>query len=297
MPVRTKYLRSFFSVTTLSAILFTTAVVSGSSTAVVKADALRLRGEPNLTSPVLAMVARESDPSAAPQAAQSWFDILSRNQDIFVANYPELRDQEENPLLAYVNTGTTTLNIRSGPGTAFDVLGKAPGGSLLIVLSGDAGWYEVLYGDVRGFLSGEYVLLMTQSEYDDFQETADYKGAEIARYAQNYLGARYVYGGNGPNAFDCSGFVKYVYSQFGYSLNRGASSQLDNGYSVEKSQLQAGDLVFFKAGSTSKPVSHVGLYVGEGTFIHASTQTKGVRLDNLDSGYYADVYVYARRII
>lgn len=295
MPVRTKLLRSVFSVTALSAILFTTAVAG--SSAVVKADALRLRSEPNLSSPMLAMVAMESTPSAAPGKAESWYDVLARNQDSFAAAFPEFRDQDANPLLAYVNTGTSVLNIRSGPGTAFDVLNKVCGGTVLTVLSSDAGWYEVVQGDVKGYISGDYVLLMTQSEYDAFQATADYKGAEIARYAQNYLGARYVYGGNGPNTFDCSGFVNYVYKQFGYSLNRGASSQLQNGYPVEKAQLQAGDLVFFKAGGTSMPVSHVGLYVGEGTFIHASTQTKGVRLDDLNSGYYAGVYVYARRIV
>jgi uncharacterized protein YgiM (DUF1202 family) len=267
------------------------------SSAVIKADALRLRGEPNLSSPVLAMVALESTSAATPGKAESWYDVLVRNQDSFAAAFPEFRDQEANPLLAYVNTGTSVLNIRSGPGTAFDILSKVSGGNVLTVLSGEAGWYEVIQGDARGYISGDHVLLMTQSEYEAFQETADYKGAEIARYAQNFLGARYVYGGNGPNAFDCSGFVNYIYKQFGYSLNRGASSQLENGYSVEKSELQAGDLVFFNAGGTSMPVSHVGLYVGEGTFIHASTQTKGVRLDNLDSGYYADVYVYARRIV
>ena len=295
MPVRTKLLRSVFSIAALSAILFTTAVAG--SSAVIKADALRLRSEPNLSSPVLAMVAQESTPSATPEKAESWYDVLVRNQDTFAAAFPEFRDQEANPLLAYVNTGTSVLNIRSGPGTAFDITTKVPGGSVLTVLSGEAGWYEVTQGEVSGYISGDYVLLMTQSEYKAFQNTADYKGSEIARYAQNFLGARYVYGANGPDAFDCSGFVNYVYRQFGYSLNRGASSQLDNGYSVERSELQAGDLVFFKSGSTSKPVSHVGLYVGEGTFIHASTQTKGVRMDNLDSGYYADVYVYARRIV
>ncbi len=295
MPVRTKLLRSVFSLTTLSAILFTTVVAS--SSAVVKADALRLRSEPNLSSPVLAMVALESTPSATPDAAGSWYDVLVRNQDTFAAAFPAFRDQEANPLLAYVNTGASVLNVRSGPGTAFDITSKVSGGSVLTVLSGDAGWYEVTQGDLRGYISGDYVLLMTQHEYETFQTTADYKGSEIARYAQNFLGARYVYGAEGPDAFDCSGFVNYVYKQFGYTLNRGASSQLDNGYPVERAALQAGDLVFFKAGSTSKPVSHVGLYIGEGTFIHASTQTKGVRLDNLDSGYYDEVFVYARRIV
>ena len=66
--------------------------------------------------------------------------------------------------------------------------------------------------------------------------------------------------------------------------------------SVSKSELQHGELVFFKSGG-SKPVSHVGIYVGGGQFIHASTNTYEVRYDNLTSGYYNNVYVYARRVL
>ncbi|MDD5937949.1 MAG: C40 family peptidase, partial [Clostridiales bacterium] len=80
-----------------------------------------------------------------------------------------------------------------------------------------------------------------------------------------------------------------------YTLNRTATGQLSNGTAVSKSELRPGDLVFFKSGG-SKPVSHVGIYVGNGQFIHASTNTYSIRYDSLTSGYFSNTYVYARRI-
>ena len=121
-------------------------------------------------------------------------------------------------------------------------------------------------------------------------------GEEIAAYAQNFLGTPYVYGGSSTSGFDCSGFTKYVYGQFGYTLNRTATDQLSNGVSVSKDELQPGDLVFFKY-RTSKPVSHVGIYIGSGQFVHASTNSYAVQIDDLSSGHYANVYVYGRRVV
>ena len=115
-------------------------------------------------------------------------------------------------------------------------------------------------------------------------------------YAKQFLGKPYVYGASGPNSFDCSGFTSYVYKHFGYTLNRTATGQLSNGTAVSRSDLRPGDLVFFKSGG-SKPVSHVGIYVGNGQFIHASTNGVGeVRYDSLNSTHYNNAYVYARRI-
>ena len=121
-------------------------------------------------------------------------------------------------------------------------------------------------------------------------------GSQIVAYAKQFLGTPYVYGANGPNSFDCSGFTKYVYSHFGYTLNRTATDQLSNGTSVTKDQLQPGDLVFFKY-NTSKPVSHVGIYIGSGQFIHASTNSYAVQIDDLTTGHYNRVYVYGRHVI
>ena len=94
--------------------------------------------------------------------------------------------------------------------------------------------------------------------------------------------------------FDCSGLVYYCYGQFGYSLNRVADDQMDNGTAVSYDNLQVGDLVFFGSGSYA---NHVGIYIGNGNFVHAANPSSGVRVSSLNETYYANRYIGARRII
>ena len=89
----------------------------------------------------------------------------------------------------------------------------------------------------------------------------------IVAFASNYIGTRYVYGANGPDSFDCSGFTKYVFAHFGVNLNRVAVDQASQGNSVSRDNLAPGDLVFF--GSSMGTIHHVGIYVGDGCYIHA----------------------------
>lgn len=98
--------------------------------------------------------------------------------------------------------------------------------------------------------------------------------------------------------FDCSGLVQYACAQLGYSINRTASAQLQNGVTVSWDELAPGDLVFFKkpGSTTSKPVTHVGMYIGSGQFVHASDYGVGVIVSNLSDAYYTTGYVSARRI-
>jgi cell wall-associated NlpC family hydrolase len=109
-------------------------------------------------------------------------------------------------------------------------------------------------------------------------------------YAKQFLGCKYVYGGTSPSGFDCSGFTQYVYKHFGISLNRTAAAQYSNGTSV--TNLQAGDLVMFGTSG----INHVGIYIGENSFIHAANTNSGVTIDSLSSSYYKANYVGARRI-
>ena len=123
-------------------------------------------------------------------------------------------------------------------------------------------------------------------------------GSEIANYALTFVGYPYVYGGSSPSGFDCSGFTSYVYAQFGISLNRSASNQLDNGTPVSMSELQPGDLVLFKkSGTGSKRASHVGIYIGGNQFVHASTSTVGVIVSNMSDAYYTSGFVGGRRLV
>ena len=113
--------------------------------------------------------------------------------------------------------------------------------------------------------------------------------------AEKYIGYPYVYGGSTPSGFDCSGFTYYVYAHFGYSLNRSSRDQVNNGVAVSKDQLQPGDLVFFSTNG-SYP-THVGLYIGDGNIVHASTPQDGVKISSLDTSYYVENYFAARRIL
>lgn len=118
---------------------------------------------------------------------------------------------------------------------------------------------------------------------------------DIIATANQYLGSRYRYGGSSPKGFDCSGFVMYVFSHHGFNLPHSSRSQATLGSAVGKAELQAGDLVFFKTGG-SKRINHVGIYTGDGKFIHASTN-RGITIDTVNSGTYNQCYCCARRVL
>lgn len=109
----------------------------------------------------------------------------------------------------------------------------------------------------------------------------------IVAYASNFLGTPYQWGGNGPSTFDCSGFTSYVYAHFGIGLPRIAADQQTVGVSVSRDQLQPGDLVFF-----GSPAHHVGIYVGDGAYIHAPRTGDVVKIAPLNRSDYSG----ARRV-
>ena len=123
-------------------------------------------------------------------------------------------------------------------------------------------------------------------------------GSAVAQAAYNYLGERYVWGSAQPGVgFDCSGLTSYLYNKVcGISLYRNSAAQSNNGYPVSKSNLKQGDLLFFSTNGSGS-ISHVGIYVGNGKMIHASTPSTGVIILDIDSNYYSNTFVTARRIL
>lgn len=117
-------------------------------------------------------------------------------------------------------------------------------------------------------------------------------GETAANLALNFIGVPYKWGGISPSGFDCSGLVNYTYKKAGISLPRTAEQLFHKGKTVSKSNLHEGDLVFFstyKAGA-----SHVGIYLNNNRFVHASTS--GVRVDSLSTRYWVKTYLGSKRV-
>ena len=115
-----------------------------------------------------------------------------------------------------------------------------------------------------------------------------------AVYAQDMVGKPYLYGGNSPSGFDCSGLVHYSFTRAGISIPRTTRTQLAAGQEVDGESLRVGDLVFFD--QEGLKFSHVGIYIGNRRFVHAPSSGKRVRIDSLDVDYWQQHFVAARRI-
>lgn len=187
------------------------------------------------------------------------------------------------------------VNIRTQPSTNGGVVAQAYAGELVDLLSIENGWYTVSYKGVTGYASADYVREYTGS-------TASANGEQVAATALGYLGVPYVYGGSSEKGFDCSGFTMHVMSLFGHSLAHSATGQWNGaGTVIERSDLQPGDLVFFcdPSRSKGKACSHVGIYVGNDEFVHASSGSrsgKKVRINSLTEDYYNRYYKGAKRL-
>ena len=196
--------------------------------------------------------------------------------------------------------GTLTgddVRMRSTYSTSGIVLGTYDCGTVMRVIGINSGWYKVSYAGKTGYIRSDYMEITGDADSvpDDFELS---QGQQIADYALQFVGYRYVYGASSPSVgFDCSGFTYYIYGKFGYSLSRTASQQYrNNGVSVSKDELQPGDLLFFSSNGGAS-VTHVGLYIGDGNFVHASTSSTGVIISSLSSSYYTRVWYGAKRIV
>ena len=298
-----KLLRTALLTVAVSAVCVVTASAASVGVGTVNTDALRLREEATTDATILATAAKGDTVVVLEDTGSGWYKVDYQSVEGYMSGeYLDVVAKADVTIgYGLVQSDGSTLNVRSGPATTYDKVASLSDGAVVTIVGIDSGWYKVTTsGGTTGYVSSDYMVTCKDSAGSRGDGTAvaasSSLGQQVADYGLQFLGTPYVYGGNGPSCFDCSGFTSYVYRHFGYTLNRTASGQLSNGVSVSKSELQPGDLVFFKDGG-SKPVSHVGIYIGGGQFIHASTSTYEVRINDLTSGYYNNVYVYARRIL
>lgn len=190
------------------------------------------------------------------------------------------------------------LNVRSQPQIADNVVGALYNGQRVDILANDGAWYQINYNSIPAYVHSDYILIrsaeLTSRDGNDAEKRGTI-GEEVVEFAKQYIGTPYVYGGSSPSGFDCSGFVYYVYKNFGITLNRVAADQSKNGYVVDRSELMPGDILLFSR-TLDGYITHVGIYVGDNQFIHSPQTGKSVEIVSLSSGYYNYGYVGARRI-
>lgn len=228
----------------------------------------------------------------------------------------------------YVNS--ESVNVRSNPDKSSSIVTTLILNTGVTITAQTDEWYKITYGDYTGYIfktlisqnltttsrGGETrapeVTTNNNTNNNNDNVTSDPKpqvnneqvtnntssqaGEKIVSFAKQYLGYSYVYGGTTPSGgFDCSGFVYYVFNSCGYSLSRSCSVQANSGTAISKANLQPGDIVFFNNTSNGS-IGHVGIYIGDGRFIHAANSRRGVVTDTLNSGYYNTYYYSARRV-
>lgn len=145
-----------------------------------------------------------------------------------------------------------------------------------------------------GLIGPATFMALMGRDMPEISRGSSYVSRRIISNAMQYIGVPYVFGGTTPYGFDCSGYVQFIFAQAGISLPRTADAQYEVGIPVSISELIPGDAVFFT--TYTYGASHVGIYVGDGNFIHASS-SRGVTISSLSSAYYSTHYIGARRVI
>lgn len=127
-------------------------------------------------------------------------------------------------------------------------------------------------------------------KYTPSRGAVSVSSSAVVAYASNFLGTPYKWGGTTPAGFDCSGFTQYVYKHFGINLGRATYNQINDGYAVSRDELKPGDLVFYGKGGSP---SHMGIYIGNGMYIHSPRTGDVVKI----SPYDRPDYITARRVM
>ena len=279
----------------------------------VNGSGVRVRSGPGLSYDVLTHVNRGDTVVVLERTNDEWFRVNFQGTVGYI-NIPFLDNSRRAANFnAFGCVVGNHVNMRERPDTDSDILSKHSYGTTMTIIGINEGWYKVEHGDQTGYIRSDLmdVLSRTEAAASNGEASANEDstpahaapdanitlGQQIADYASGFIGTPYVWGGTSPSGFDCSGFVTYVYRQFNIRVTRTASGQFsDSGVQINKSDLVPGDLVFF-SNNGGRSVTHVGIYVGDSRFVHASGTRVGVIFSRLDSAYYTRVWHGAKRIV
>ena len=275
----------------------------------VTASVLNIRSGPSTSNSVLGQAYKGNIVDILENSV-GWYKIKTQNGQIgwvsgSYINTSECSENESNDSQQSTETPSTgkgkvtasVLNIRSGPSTSNYIVGKSYKGDTVDILSNSNGWYKVKLSNGQiGWASSSYINTSGKDSEGSCESTESNNAQSIINTAKAQLGKPYVWGAEGPNSFDCSGLVYYVYGQNGIKMPRTSREQVNVGTTVSQSQLQPGDLIFSSTDGSGN-VNHVGIYIGNGQMIHAPNSNDVVKTTNINSSYWQDTYVKAKRVL
>ncbi len=295
------------AVTSLLVCTMTTTVLAAEVSAgcgTVTASALKLRAEATTSSDCLALLAKGTSVVVEDDSIDGWYKVNYEGETGYLSSEYVSFSEKVDAKLGNGKVTGDSVNVRAAASTDSAKITALNKGAVVEITGIDNGWYKISVNNKTGYIRSDYMsvtkdALSSRGAEATVAAASNSKGSEIVSFAKKYLGVKYVYGGVSAKGFDCSGFTMYVMKNFGISLPHTATGQMGYGTSVAKSALQPGDLVFFCDSSRSggKAASHVGIYVGNNQFIHASSGSHQVRIDSLSKAYYAKYYVGARHIV
>lgn len=296
----------------LTALFTVTALAGTQGTAVgtVTASKLRMRASDSTSSAIVTEVAKNSVVSVLSKKGD-WYQVAYGGKTGYMSAQYLTVQATADKLSTYGCVTGDVVNVRSGAGTQFSKVMTVKKGGYVTVSAFKNGWYQISCAGKTGWIRSDYLdLYATRPTAVSIPAgTATRNGStytisatisDVLEYAKSFIGTPYVYGGASSKGFDCSGFTMYIFAHFGISLPHSATSQLSYGLEVSRANLAPGDLVFFRdTNYSTKAASHVGIYLGDGNFIHASSSVSGKRvtIDSLNSAYHASVFTVGRRII
>lgn len=292
----------------------------------VNASALNLRSGPSTGTSVVDVAFRDEVVVVTGRTGD-WYKVIYNLQEGYMhSDYLNLIERE-NVELGYGKINASCVNLRSGPSTSHSIVTQAYEGATAYIIGINCGWYKVIYQDYICYVRSD-LLDLTEYPYENKASAKSPKffrggnsigpapsaaalngsgntgsgnngstaaGQKLVDCAKQYLGVPYVWGGSSPSGFDCSGLVQYVARSCGYTIGRTVTQQWNYGTQVSREEMQPGDIVFF-ANTYASGLSHVGIYVGNGNFIHSPSTGDVVKISSLDSNYYSSHFYGARRL-
>jgi len=327
-------LRCGFCLTVLVCILICSAAALDSPAIgigiVTTQNGLYVRNAPSTSGEIIACASLD-DALVVLDQQDAWYHVLYNLEEGYVhSDYVKFKERE-NVELGLGKINAARVNLRSGPGTDYPVSTSMIKDASARIIGFNCGWYKVIYQNVTAYVRSDLMDLtekpLENSDGYGYSRVTAQDGSlqsaaiivsdapaaaapavttaaatvadnatanALVEFAKTLKGCPYVFGGTTTAGFDCSGFVQYVYKQYGYSLNRTANDQMKNGVSVTVPELQPGDIVFFGYNGYS---NHSGIYIGNNQFIHAANSNSGVVITSLYVDYYCSSYMGARRII